>query len=387
MACKRGVLITEDDRKHILSLYSLINEAESQKVIDIASQSFFGNGKWKELSSDGRKDFENKMNNQVVPFLSQNKGSVVSVKITAGESQVPNKDLEVSPPKDVPVGELAKRRAQTMKSILEEYFAQYLKLGYLSTKPEFQEPSIEIGKTVYKPGYDINKPKYQEERFVNIKLSLKSAAECVVGLTIEVLYNNQKDPKFPCRGDHQCNNAQFDVKLNGVSIGAANLNNANDGGSRSFIKEIDDSLAKQIIANTNNNQLIISTKCLSQNCHSTTPEVKISKGGNVLYWGCASSLNVRGDTSEKTILVLDACGNPIRIGNRENIKVGDNPNIKLFSLNNPKESDTKVLDSYDKQGKLVKKLQNGTYQVIQNFNIGGDTAKQFKVGDILKPAS
>lgn len=387
MACKRGFLLTEEEKKHILSLYDIISEQDSEKILDIASQSFFGNGKWKNLSAEGENDFNNKINNEVLPFLTKNKGSIVSVKITAGESQVPNKDLEVSPPKDLPSGELAKRRAETMKSILNQKFDELLKNGVISTKPEFQEPSIVIGKTTYKSGDDINKPEYQKERFVDIKLSLKSAAECVVGLTIEVSYSNQKDPRFPCRGDHQCDKAVFDVKINGVSIGRANLNNARDGGNRSFSKQIDDTLAKQIMDNTQNNQMIISTKCLVDDCHSSTPEVKITKGSNVLFWGCAPSLTSKGDTGDKVILILDACGNPIRMGNRENINVGDNPKIKLFSLNNQNQTDTQILDRYDKEGRSVKKLQDGTYQVTQDMVINTTPQKYYKKGDILKPAS
>ena len=386
MSCRSGFLITEEDKKHILSMYNLINEAESGKVINISSQSYFDNGKWKNLNQQGGSELSKQMDEKVKPFLMNNKGSIVSVKITAGESQVTNVDNEVSPPKTVEVGYLAKKRAETMKNNLSVYLNDLYEKGAISSKPEFQEPEIKIGETPYKKGDNPNDPRYVKERFVNVELTLKSPEECVVGLTVEVIYDKQKNESFPCRGGHQCDEAKFNVKVNGVIIGVADLNNKVDSGSRYFKKVIDDSLAKQIMSNTQNNQLIISLQCLETKCHSSTPEVRITKGKNVLFWSCAPSLGERDDATEKTILVLDACGNTLKMGDKSKIAQGDNKIVKTFDVQKvtPNKSSRETLDVLVKNNK-AKKFTNGVYELLYNYDFTG--IGSYQKGDYLKPAN
>lgn len=386
MSCRSGFLITEEDKKHILSMYNLINEAESGNVINISSQSYFDNGKWKNLNQEGNSELSKQMDEKVKPFLLNNKGSIVSVKITAGESQVTNVDNEVSPPKTVEVGYLAKKRAETMKNKLSVYLNDLYAKGIISSKPEFQEPEIKIGETPYKKGDNPNDPRYIKERFVNVELTLKSPEDCVVGLTVEVIYDKQKNESFPCRGDHQCDEAKFNVKVNGVIIGVADLNNKVDSGSRYFKKVIDDSLAKQIVSNTQNNQLIISLQCLGTKCHSSTPEVRITKGKNVLFWSCAPSLGERDDATEKTILVLDACGNTLKMGDVSKISQGDVKKVKIFDIQKvtPNKSSRERLDGLVKNNK-AKKLTNDVYELLYKIEFTG--VGSYQKGDYLKPAN
>jgi hypothetical protein len=292
----------------------------------------------------------------------------------------------VSPPKTVEVGYLAKKRAETMKNILSTYLNDYYKTGKISSKPEFQEPEIKIGETPYKKGDNPNDPRYVKERFVNVELTLKSPEECVVGLTVEVIYDKQKNESFPCRGGHQCDEAKFNVKVNGVIIGVADLNNKVDSGSRYFKKVIDDSLAKQIMSNTQNNQLIISLQCLETKCHSSTPEVRITKGKNVLFWSCAPSLGERDDATEKTILVLDACGNTLKMGDKSKISQGDVKKVKIFDVQKvtPNKSSRETLDVLVKNNK-AKKFTNGVYELLYNYDFTG--IGSYQKGDYLKPAN
>jgi hypothetical protein len=315
MSCKSRFLVTEEDKKHILSLYNILNEeVQGEKTLTIQSQNFFDNGKWMELSLEGSKQLNDELN-KVEKFLIDNKGSVVNVKIIAGESQVTNYDWEVSPPKQVDIGFLAQKRAETIKNKLNVYFDKLISNGNITNKPIFKEPEIVVGKTSYKKGVDNpNDPKYDKERFVRVELSLVSKGECLVGLTVEVLYNSRIDSNFPCRGNHQCDEAKFNVKLNGVIIGVADLNNASDGGSRSFKKDIDTELAKEIMDSSQSEQLSLSLQCLESKCHSSTPEVRISKNESVLFSGCVPSITKRNDATEKVLMVLDKCGNVLTIG-------------------------------------------------------------------------
>ena len=49
--------------------------------------------------------------------------------------------------------------------------------------------------------------------------------DCLVNLVIDVSYYDTRDKRFPCRGGHNCNNAEFGVYLDSILLGIANLNN------------------------------------------------------------------------------------------------------------------------------------------------------------------
>ena len=316
---RRKLMINEEEKVAILSLYGLMTEQANPSAVqsktgsdemNLTGQSFFDNGKWKNMSAKGKQELDSQLS-KASEFLAAKKGRVVYVKINAGESQVTNSDNEVTPHVQVEPGYLSEKRAATMKVYLTKYFESLKGQGIISQMPIFEAPFFKLGETSYTKGEDNpNDPKYIPERFVDVELKLQSPEKCVVGLTVEVMYNKTKNTSFPCRGGHQCNEAIFAVKLNGVKIGTANLNNANDGGDRTSGKiVVTDAQAKQIIGNQSKD-IIISLQCDSgSNCHSSTPEIRISKEGSVIYWGCSPSISSRGETNEKTILVLDNCGN------------------------------------------------------------------------------
>jgi hypothetical protein len=269
---------------------------------------------------------------------------VVYVKIVAGESQVTNNDNEVNPPTEVQSGYLSTKRAETMKAYITNYFQGLVTQKILDKLPVFEAFEIIIGSTPYKKGVD--KPddqKYKNEKFVRVEMAIKPASECIVGLSVTVLYNPDKDPKFPCRGNHQCDNANFDVLLNNVKIGEANLNNGRYGGFKSSgVLEVTNDLAKQIMGDTPKN-IVIQLQCKSQNCHSDRPEIIIKKGNTVLFNGCAPAKAPRGDNSIMTLLELDPCGNLIPSLNQPdpNVKVVDETSAKTSTEStkfNPSEA-------------------------------------------------
>ena len=133
--------------------------------------------------------------------------------------------------------------------------------------------------------------------------------------------------------------------MNGVVIGQANLNNQKDGGPRSSKLTITDELAKKIVGNDPKN-LMLSLQCTSNNCHSSTPEVKITKGEKVIYHKCAAPLAKRASTDDVPILELDPCGELF-------VKEGPPENIVTTKEPPPKQSKNYDLKSTNFGPKII----------------------------------
>jgi hypothetical protein len=316
-------LITEEEKKHILKQYGLLTE-ENTEPTPIRMKNLFDNGLYKNFTPSSKKFLDSELA-KAYQYIKNNKGGFPYIKIRAGESQVTNKDNEVNPPKEVPPGFLSKERAKTMKTYLTSYFNNLVSSGLLTTKPIFEPIETVIGSKPYKQGVD--KPddtKYDEEKFVEVYITLKAPYQCIVGLTVEVRYvktpggTGSDGQPLKCRGGHICDAAKFDVKLNGVKIGTADLNNGSNGGDRtSGPLQITDALAKSIIGDTSKN-IVISLQCMSgTKCHSSTPEIEIKKGETVIYHQCAPAISQYGDTNEMMVLELDNCGNLIKQSNKD----------------------------------------------------------------------
>jgi hypothetical protein len=89
--------------------------------------------------------------------------------------------------------------------------------------PELPAPITKIGTTSYKQGSTDLKTKkdlYQQEQFVRAVISAKKDYECLVGMEITIGYFKGKS-----RSSHYCDEAIFELRMNGVSLGEANLNN------------------------------------------------------------------------------------------------------------------------------------------------------------------
>jgi hypothetical protein len=370
MKLNRKFLVTENERRNILSMYGLLKEqSEQPRELTIFGQTFFGNGKWKQLSGEGINSLNNQLR-QASIFLTENAGNVVYVKIIAGESKVTNYDTEETPKKPVQTGYLSEKRAETLKKYLTEYFQNLVNVGSISQMPIFEPSEIAIGQTNYIPNVDNpNDPKYVPERFVKVELKLQSPYQCIIGLTIEVYY----DKNNLCGRPHICDKAVFDIKLNGVVVGEANLNNKRDGGNRtSGPITITDDLARRIIGNTSRD-IVISTQCtIEEDCHSSAPRVKISKDTTILFDGCTPDIRSdRGERGEKVILILDNCGNPKQTGDMRNMDntpedTGDNSGIKQIRYYSTSSTGTleNYIDKLIKDGK-AKKNSDGTLTALK----------------------
>lgn len=318
--------ITEEEKKQIRKQYGLLTEATEEPFI-IQLKTLFGDGLYKNFTPETKKVLDAELQKAAL-YIQNNPQGIPYVKIRAGESQVTNYDNETKDKKEVSPGFLSLERAKTMKTYISNYLNDLVKTGFLKTTPIFEPIETVIGSTAYVKGTDNPKDKkYKDERFVEVYFEVKPAYQCIVGLTVEVRYvksagGTGSDGKpLKCRGNHSCDSAKFEVKLNGVSIGIADLNNGSDpdiaGNRTSGPLQITDSLAKSIIGETSKN-IIISLKCISgERCHSSTPEIEIKKGTTVVYHQCAPAMSQYGDQNEMMILELDNCGNLLKKSNKD----------------------------------------------------------------------
>ena len=341
MSChSRKLLISEQEKKHILSLYNLISEdtPASENSVKITGKNFFGQGKWANIDPKTQQDLISQIE-KAANFLSKNKGAFSTVKITASESQVRNYDREQSG--DVPLepGELSKRRAETMYKFMSTQFQNLLKKGVIDKIPIFERPfETKIGTTKWDSSMPVNNPAYDEERYVTAEVSIKEPFQCLIGLGIQVVYYKTPNPDFPCRGGHKCDLADFTVRLNGIDIGKVSLNNGATGNDVVPPALIVDPQKAKEIASKGGDKIIVSLVCnTGNNCHSSTPEVFITKKDSegvsqVIWHECAAPKAGRGDMKERELLTLNACGEVIEKSTipAEEIKKGDKTDLTPF---------------------------------------------------------
>lgn len=353
MCCRRNkLIISEEEIVYIKNLYGLLKEDQNnQTEITVDFEEKFPGGKYANLTEKGKTELQNKLN-QTKDWLIANKGSLIVVQIEASESRIISTDKEQNPAPPVPLGYLSRRRAQTMKRELKEFFKTLVSEKVLPEMPIFEAPNILLGPTPVSetgralPKYPISQ--YDDEQYTRVYLKLMAPAKCLTNINIEVMYNKTPDPAFKCRGGHTCDVARFDVLANGVSLGIADLNNGSDGGSRTSGKLVIDQAKAEQIVGQNDKKIKISLKCLSgSNCHSGTPEIKITKGNETLYHQCSPAMG-RSDQREIQILTVDTCGNVVEKG------TGDATNKDVTTDKNKAELAAKpgytmnVPDEYEK---------------------------------------
>jgi len=132
----KKLIISEQERKEILSQYNLINllqEADVKAGESVTTKITFTGGKYLEASGNFKdltdnitaiKDFCNKVPN----------GKIVEVVVEAGESQIPNTDNETGGAR-VDVGYLSDKRSETIKAWLQKKFTEIK-----STDKNFKTP-------------------------------------------------------------------------------------------------------------------------------------------------------------------------------------------------------------------------------------------------------
>jgi hypothetical protein len=226
------LLISEQERKRILSLYGLITEAvepfkKEQKVE-------FNAGYYSEKYAAPVLD---PIVQEIKDYLSNNKGLrfIVNVSISSSESKIPNTDKEIKSGQSTPVEPkyLAKKRQKTIVDYLNKKFTEFKSEGIINDLPNYdiKEPVISgpewIGTAWCKSPRPSNDPEgrlctteWKKQNYPQ-KAEFESAQNLTMSITINEVKNDEKSN--PCEGglsirfeieNHSCQNAEFFVFAN-----------------------------------------------------------------------------------------------------------------------------------------------------------------------------
>lgn len=218
----KTIILTETQTRKIIN--KIINEQNvvRSESLTVDLGAVWAPGKWK-ITPQQISNIQNKVK-QITDFINKNKNSNITIQIESGESSVTNYDREVSGNIKLEPGVLSQKRGEEMVSHLKSIFQKYLDSGMITKLPEFPKPIIKIGTTPYTGPNDLKDPskvrKYNQEQFVRAIISLKKDYECIVGMEITIGYFPGKN-----KSKHTCDEAIFNLKMNGVSLGEVNLNN------------------------------------------------------------------------------------------------------------------------------------------------------------------
>ena len=102
-------------------------------------------------------------------FIQSNKGSDLIITIESSESRVPNRDIETK--EKLSEGELANRRFNTAKEIIEN-FLQKQNIENVSIVKD-----IKVGGPEYKND-DVNQEKYKDHQYIKITISINACQTC-----------------------------------------------------------------------------------------------------------------------------------------------------------------------------------------------------------------
>ena len=178
--------------------------------------SVFPAGKWK-ITTQQRQTMEPELR-KIVSFLVKYPQSKLTIQIEAGESKVTNYDNESSPPIKVKEGYLSNKRGEEIAKYLDKFFKTLQSSGKITEIPTLPQPKTIVGGPLYTRGTDNPKDKkYLPHQFIKLVVSAETTLECLIGMQITIGYKSG--------GGHKCDEAIFDFKVNGVSLGVANLNN------------------------------------------------------------------------------------------------------------------------------------------------------------------
>jgi hypothetical protein len=390
----KKILLNEDQVKRIIS--QVISEQETVITQKITAESLppivipykFKSGFWMQTP-----ELIQQVATLLTPtinFIQKHQNQKILITIEAGESQVTNADNEPSSKnkgKTVGTGYLATARANSIKSVIDDYFNNSIKTGLIKVKPEFTQPKIVIGSTKY--DRTINNPNdeaYLNEQYIKVIINatgenVETTTECLVNLQIMIDYR-----KAWCKRGvdesrcHQCDKSVYTVYLNGFPLkdskgsNLVNLNNSVDGGDREFIGIVRSNDIKQILAE-GKKEIVLTYQCELGDCHADSMHVTVTnKSGEQLFNDFVSG-GARGSKAEgqKILLKMDECGKKTYAAPPAKAKEEPKRTIKrwTFSDSDPVGSLAKVYATIDAEGKIhVDKLFDPVFDksAIKSYN-------------------
>ncbi len=206
--CNRKLLISEQERKHILSLYGLIKEADQPVTQETQSSGLkidktinFAPGYYRNKGPVTTKagitynwDVDTTLNAdlaKIKEFLKKNPtGYIVEVNLYSGESQIPNNDNEKGGTAVNP-GYLSTARMNSLKAYLNPIFESWKSEGI--TKTDFKINEIpQLGKTEWK-GTPFCPANVADERTCTTTYYKKVAAKDPVVLEYKAKYDDEQN--------------------------------------------------------------------------------------------------------------------------------------------------------------------------------------------------
>jgi len=258
----RRLLITEEDKKHILGLYGLLKEdidPNSGGTVTLVNKYKAGFYTTKALDLATNKTIKEKLDAELVKvteFVKKYPNSIVSVKFSSQESSLPNTDNEKAgffkkPPNRLNVGELSSARKEYINQYIQSYFKNLKDQGII--KSEVQVPPVQ---------YEFKNP-------VKVFMGTKEQTPwCIKG-----------DPQIPATDTqgYACTGANY--KVNGSTT--KNWYNQKQG---VYKTHFDQFYAEQ------NSSIEITVKLVESTPTTTTTTTGNTPGD---YTKCATGLNIR----------------------------------------------------------------------------------------------
>jgi hypothetical protein len=378
--CNKKIIITEDEKKHILGMYGVILEQDKiktetqEKVIKL--DQLYADGYYS-ITKDKEGKFKSILDSQLLPILKQYPNTKLNIDVRAGESISPNYDYELNDGQKKEDMYLANLRRDKMIDFLNKYFQS----AGLETLPNVSDAPNTTGTNVWRGRS--GRPNNSIDRFVEVVIDLNVPGLCLNGLKIEVIYD--KSPataEFPCRGKHKCDKARFNVKLNGVVIGEANLNNLKDGESRIATLIVNSEQATTIGGNSD--KILLALEGIDDKPHDDVPEVRITDPkGNVIFHGCCSILQ-GGKGKDRPLLQLDKCGTKVLLSSKA-IGIGaeqkDQYGRPTYTIGTELQLPSNATDVF-KNSNSITQNQDGTITFIKDLNM---TKYTFRKGQTINP--
>ena len=139
------LLISEEEKKYIKSLYNLTEQTEQTENLILKKRIEFPAGYYNE-------SYLSVLNPEIVKvenFLRTNVGKDynISVTIQAGESKIPNYDKEVTPNVIAPQGFLAKKRYETISNFILRELGKLKESKLIKNEPKIEPVILDPGKT------------------------------------------------------------------------------------------------------------------------------------------------------------------------------------------------------------------------------------------------
>lgn len=269
----KKILISEVEKKNILSQYGIITEQDTPtNILKVDVKVNFKGGYHSQEYANFKETLEPELL-KVRNFLSAGKGKAFFVKVVvgSGESRIPNTDNEIEAPNNkLNLGDLSKKRELTIKNYVSDFLQSYVNSGVLLSKPNIVTKEPVIGETEWigqpfcpknkipsddPQGYICTKSNfvpapgvknwtqgkakeyksifdaYVKEQYISVNIELKeipsTIIECLTNMQIQINYTDISKK-------HKCNSAVYEIKVNGVTLTRndgkpyASLNNNND---------------------------------------------------------------------------------------------------------------------------------------------------------------